>query len=67
MSYAKKMLDALEAGQMETARQLFTQVLAHDDDKPNTIWPKNFTHWDLTVRLSVCIRAYWVVTRSKGI
>ena len=28
MSYAKKMLDALEAGQMETARQLFTQVLA---------------------------------------
>ena len=33
MSYAKKMLDALEAGQMETARQLFTQVLAHDDDE----------------------------------
>ncbi len=27
------MLDALEAGQMETARQLFTQVLAHDDDE----------------------------------
>lgn len=33
MSYAKEMLDAIEAGQMETAKQLFTQVLAHDDDE----------------------------------
>lgn len=33
MSYAEKMLDALEKGDMTQAREDFQQVLAHDDDE----------------------------------
>ncbi|WP_225047285.1 tetratricopeptide repeat protein [Lacticaseibacillus kribbianus] len=33
MSYSQQMLDALEAGDIAQSRELFTQVLAHDDDE----------------------------------
>ena len=59
MSYAKEMLDAIEAGQMETAKQLFTQVLAHDDDETQYNLAKNCMRLGSTVRLSGFIKGSW--------
>ncbi|WP_390404500.1 tetratricopeptide repeat protein [Lacticaseibacillus jixiensis] len=33
MTYSEQMLDALERGEMNQARELFLQVIAHDDDE----------------------------------